>query len=243
MNNIYIYDGSFSNLLNLISYLLENKIKPFNIKITTYNPSLFEQIINIKLKENFINEDIFQNHHLLKTIYYVYLSDNENKEITIYYFLLNYFKFGNKVFYLKNLKCVDKTLKIAHLVSHEAHRFKGFTRFKELKNKVLYATIAPDNNILPIISKHFQKRLKNELWLIKDENRNIISLYDKKKYYIVCCDEFKLLDTTLSENEMNLEILWKTFFKTVAIKERENKRCQMNFMPKKYWQNIIEMSD
>ena len=32
-------------------------------------------------------------------------------------------------------------------------------------------------------------------------------------------------------------------FKTIAIKERENKKCQMSFMPKKYWHNIIEMED
>lgn len=133
--------------------------------------------------------------------------------------------------------------KIFRLVSHEAHRFKGFTRFKELENKVLFATISPDNNILPIISKHFQKRLKNELWIIKDENRNIISLYDKKKYYIINGDEIKFFDIKLSNEENNLEILWKTFYKTIAIKERTNKHCQMNFMPKKYWQNIIEMSD
>ena len=37
------------------------------------------------------------------------------------------------------------------------------------------------------------------------------------------------------------EDLWKVFFKTISIKSRENKRCQMSFMPKKYWQNIIEM--
>ena len=40
-----------------------------------------------------------------------------------------------------------------------------------------------------------------------------------------------------------IEDLWKTFFKTVAIKERENLKCQRNFMPKRYWENMIEMED
>ena len=40
-----------------------------------------------------------------------------------------------------------------------------------------------------------------------------------------------------------MEELWKSFFKTVAIKERLNKKCQQNFMPKKYWKNILEMED
>ena len=41
----------------------------------------------------------------------------------------------------------------------------------------------------------------------------------------------------------NMEELWKSFFKTIAIKERVNKKCQQNFMPKKYWKNILEMED
>ena len=43
--------------------------------------------------------------------------------------------------------------------------------------------------------------------------------------------------------EENFEDLWKTFFDTIGIKERENKRCQTNNMPKKYWQYMIEMED
>ena len=34
-------------------------------------------------------------------------------------------------------------------------------RFIELKNKVLYATIEPTNNVLELLSNHFKNRLKN----------------------------------------------------------------------------------
>lgn len=33
------------------------------------------------------------------------------------------------------------------------------------------------------------------------------------------------------------------FFKTIGINERKNKKVQINFMPKKYWEYIIEMED
>ena len=33
------------------------------------------------------------------------------------------------------------------------------------------------------------------------------------------------------------------FHKTIGIKERENRRCQQNFMPKKYWKNMLEMEN
>ena len=51
----------------------------------------------------------------------------------------------------------------------------------------------------------------------------------------------KHIDLNYNNKEKNTEELWKSFFKTIAIKERENRKCQQNFMPKKYWQNILEM--
>lgn len=111
-----------------------------------------------------------------------------------------------------------------------------------IDDRFLYAEISPDNNILELLSKHFQKRLKNELWIIKDTNRNILSIYDTKKYHIISSENIKLLALE-NNNDNTYENLWCTFFKTIAIKERENKKCQMSFMPKKYWHNIIEMED
>ena len=70
----------------------------------------------------------------------------------------------------------------------------------------------------------------------------ILSIYDKKDFYIVSEDEFKPI-INLSTNEEDIQDLWKSFYKTVGIKERKNDRCRMNFMPKKYWQYIIEVSD
>ena len=43
-----------------------------------------------------------------------------------------------------------------------------------------------------------------------------------------------------SENERKYQELWTAFFKTIAIKERSNSRLQMQYMPKKYWQDLIE---
>ena len=102
----------------------------------------------------------------------------------------------------------------------------------------MYAKIKPDNDILELLSGHFAKRLKNEYWIIEDEGRNIVSIYNKDKFYIIDRCDIKL---NLDNTDNVWEDLWIVFFKTISIKSRENKRCQMSFMPKKYWQNIIEM--
>ncbi len=244
MNNIYIYNGEFNALLNLLAYFFQNKIKPSNIKKEGYLGNLFDYVINLNLDNKdltsqFINYFGKYNMH---QIYYVFLSNEDNKELIIYYYLLNFFKYRENLVKMRNLKCVNETLRICKKVGNEAHRFKGFVRFKELKNKILYATISPDNDILEIISVHFKKRLKNEYWLIKDEKRKIISVYDKKDFYILKEDELNIKDLILSDSEKDMERLWKTFYDTVGIKERTNERCRMNFMPKKYWHNILEVS-
>ena len=44
----------------------------------------------------------------------------------------------------------------------------------------------------------------------------------------------------MSEDEIYFQNLWKCFYNTISIKERKNPRLQMQYMPKKYWQDLIE---
>lgn len=241
-NKIYLYDGTFSTLMDLITQLLAFKTKPLNIcNQNNYLPSLLDETIELKLDNNFDISKIMVTKKILKTIYYVYLSTDEHKELIIYYFLLNGLKYQDKIFTMRNLKCVNSTLKIAKYVSNENHKLKGFLRFQELENHILYAEISPTNNVLELLSIHFMKRLKNEYWIIKDVGRNTYSFYDKQKYYIIADENINLKTLGAIEKEKEVENLWTTFFNTIGIKERKNNRCQMNFMPKKYWKYIIEM--
>ena len=242
--NIYLYNDTFISLLNLIKELIKNKIIPLNIKNTNYQKTLIDNIIylNINEDENIINEIISKvGINVFNTIYYVFLSSNENKEIIIFHFFIHSLKYKNKIFYMRNIKSVNEALKISKYVGHETHKFKGFLRFKELKNNILYAEFSPENNILFLLSKHFQNRLQNEYWIIKDKKRQIISVYDKKEFLILNEENFTLHTNEVSDEEKDIEELWKKFYKIIAIKERKNERCRMNFMPKKYWKYITEV--
>ena len=245
MNNIYLYDGSFLNLLSLITFLIKNNLKPSNIVDNNYNPNLLDNIINLKINNNskiITNIKNIWGKEVLKVMFNVYLSADQYKELTIYYLFLNCLKYKSNILNMRNLKCVDKSLKIAKYVSGEAHKLKGFVRFQELTNHVLYAEISPTNNCLLILSEHFKKRLSNEYWLIKDTKRNIISIYDKKNYYLISASNLKM-NIELNKEELKYEDLWLTFYNTIGIKERRNDKLRISFMPKKYWQHILEMSD
>ena len=247
MNKIYIYDGGFISFIALVVELFKNKIIPNNIKlIGSYDKGLFDNEIFLKVD----NEE--KNVYLLKSkiskqalygIYNVFLSDNKNKEMIIYNFLINYFKYGNKVFNMRRIDSVNDLINISKYVRGEAHKLKGFLRFSKMKNNFYYAKFESTNNVIGILANHFSRRLKEDYWIIKDIDRGIYAIFDKKKVIYLTDEEVLSLNLESIDSEDIVEDLWKTFHKTIGIKERENKRCQQNFMPKKYWKNMLEMED
>ena len=174
-------------------------------------------------------------------MYYLFLSHNEDKELLIFYFWLYSIKYGNQIFIRRDIPIISKAIDTINYVSRENHKMKGFLRFKELKSHFLYAKMAPENNVLPLLVKHFMKRLKNENWIIEDEKRKIMAIYDNHKLMLVASNLVKI-DTDLATNEEQMEKLWQTFYQTISIASRENEKCRRNFMPKKYWKYILEVS-
>ena len=94
---IYLYKESFIDLLNLINYLLKNKIQPENLKNEFYLKTLLEETYYPFIEEdnglcdrmiNKIGIDSFT------IIYYVFLSNVNDKELLIYKFLLNSLKYN-----------------------------------------------------------------------------------------------------------------------------------------------------
>lgn len=245
MNNIYLYDGKFSSLLGLIVTLLDSKdiiIK----EEKNYIDNLLDVPVYLRIEEKEEKIKFLKNNlsnKIIHIIEYAFLSDNKDKETIIYKFIKEVFKYKDEVIYHRNLKCVNEILNMSNYVSREAHRMKGFLRFKKMKNNFYYAEMSSTNNIISILANHFKRRLINEYFIIKDVKRKIYALYDKKKIYYFNEENIVKLNLDLNNNEEEIINLWKSFFNTIGIKERKNLKCQMNFMPKKYWKYIIEMDD
>ena len=53
---------------------------------------------------------------------------------------------------------VNQTFSLARAAGNEYHHLKGFARFEELENTILYSKIAPKNNILTFLMVHFADR-------------------------------------------------------------------------------------
>ena len=199
MNNIYIYDGGFISFISLVVELFKKRITPDDIKlIDSYDKSLFDKEIFLKVELEKENIELLKtkiSKQALYGIYNVFLSENNNKEMIIYNFLINYFKYGNKVFNMRRIDSVNELFKISKYVRGEAHKLKGFLRFKKMKNNFYYAEIDPTNNVIGILSIHFSRRLKEDYWIIKDTKRGIYAIYDKQKVIYLTDNEVICLNS------------------------------------------------
>ena len=105
-SKVYLYDGTYDNFMQLVAKLLSLKIKPLKIvAVDKYVPSLFEDAINLDVDNYLKNKLIVKlSNKIKKEVFKVYLSENEDKELIIYYFILNSLKYGNEVFKMRNLR-------------------------------------------------------------------------------------------------------------------------------------------
>ena len=251
VDKIYLYDGTFEGLLTIVFDCYLSKELPFKIiPKDEYIPNILDNPQNIQTdfsKSDRIFHGIHKNicYDALYNAYYAFLSANANgicpnKEVEIVKFLLHGFLIGPKIMTMLSISYVLTVCKLKKNVLGEAHRLKGLVRLQEIGDNLFYASIHPENNVVENLGRFFIGRFPKQNLILHDKNREIALLYNTKEYTLIPVTNHSI-HPEITENEKQFQGLWKTFFKTIAIKERANPRCQMQFMPKKYWQDLVEM--
>ncbi|MBR1687004.1 MAG: TIGR03915 family putative DNA repair protein [Prevotella sp.] len=138
----------------------------------------------------------------------------------------------------------------ARRVMHEQLRMKQFIRFQKAKDGTYLAVVAPDNDVLPLITDHFSDRFGDQPWLIYDARRHYGYYYDRQTVTRITfedeaavpfsLDDGRLDEVLLSDNDRLMQDLWRTYFKAICIRERMNPRKQLNDMPRRYWKYMTE---
>ncbi len=249
-NQIYLYDGSFDGLLTIVFDCYISKSIPSAIK------SKLEYVNNILDKVSFVPTDETKAKRIWNGIYnsicytalydsyHAFLSCNKNKEIVIVKYLLHGFEVGKAIVNQLFIDYVLEVTKLRKNVLGEAHKLKGLTRLSEASDNLWYAPISPDNNVIEQVGHFLMKRFPTQNLILHDKNRNLAFLYNeknRKNYEIIeVPKDFKV--STFTEEEKDFQKLWKSFFQTISIKERTNSRLQMQYMPKKYWKDLVEMN-
>ena len=218
----YYYDGSFDGLLTVIFIAYKDrKNNELRIIVKTSQFLLGLDDINVitdfskaRHVEKAICDKLSQN--FLNNIRTCFLSSDKNKDIVIVHTVYKALKQGEEI-----LNSLDEHAfyvnKFVKQVLNERHKYLGVLRFKEMKDGTLFSTI--------------------EKFAIYDKKRKMIAYYDTKKVEIFFV---KSLEIEWSNEEIEYSELWKTFHKSISIKERENKKLQQSNLPKYYWKHLIE---
>ena len=153
-------------------------------------------------------------------------------------YLCEGFEIGPKINTMLTTSYVFSVINMKKRATSECHKLKGLLRFQEVGENIYYASVHPSTNIIEPLGQHFIKRIPYQNFIIHDKNRELCFLYHNQNYRIV--NSHNLTIPVITDSERKYQELWKLFFQTISIKERTNPRCQMQFMPKKYWQDLIE---
>ena len=144
-------------------------------------------------------------------------------------------------------KDVRTVLQWGKKVASERERLLQFLRFQKMADGVFFAAVEPLYNVLPLAVSHFRDRFSDQAWLVYDVRRGYGFYYDRKAVEEVSFPEPPKglrggwLDPSLAaEDERLFQDLWKTYFQSVAIKERKNARLQKQNMPVRFWKYLVE---
>ncbi len=138
-----------------------------------------------------------------------------------------------------------KTFALARNVSRETCHLRGFLRFEELENGILYARIGPRNDVLVYLMPHFADRFPMENFVICDEHREVYGVHPAGgEWYLVRGETggYSPGELARSESEEQIQELFRQFCGGIAIPERRNPKLQQKLMPLRFQRYAVEFA-
>jgi probable DNA metabolism protein len=240
---IFVFDGSFEGLLTTVKIVDSNR----------HMPDAFDEsfvVITEDTKANRVWNGLRKklSTSWLHDTYKAFLSEQPEMYQHIFDFIRYIFdnpqgaeeNFGNPV--------VLAVAQMSRKVHREKHRMEAFIRFQETSDKIFYAHIEPDYNVLLLISDHFRKRYADQKWIIYDLKRKYGLYYDLEKVEEITFDFSQQMSPALNALPANIldkkeelySILWKDYFRSVNIPARKNMKLHIQHVPRRYWKYLSE---
>ena len=230
---IVFYDGSFEGFLTLIHEVYYQKITPKKILKILPNELILDEIYEIEtdelqsakvllsLKKKFTKNNF-------ETIFHIFMCDSVDFELDLLQFIILGFKSQKELANI-NHPFIFRIQNLQKELFRHSHKMSGFIRFIELEDGTLYAKIETKFNVVYHLGNHFLERFNNQNYIIHDVKRKLafVKIGDTHQVQEVATFD----EPIVSQNEEKFSNLWKTFFTSVAIKSRENKKLQKQMVP------------
>ena len=242
---VYVYDGTFEGFLCCVYNYYYNRLKPVCIvAYKDFTPSFYDSFIvetdyEQAYKVRYAIEEKIST-RALKFLTECMLTSLDEKEMYMLRFVVKGLKKGDSIINDLADSDVNILFKAHRHLERESHHFLGWVRFYKAGD-VYVSKIRPKNYVLSLITWHFTTRFRNQPFMIYDETHHQALFSANGKHTIMEVDNIQMPE--LDENERLMQALWKNFYDTIAIKERYNPKCRMNFMPKRLWSNLPEMQE
>lgn len=254
--NTWIYDNSFEGFLTLVFNCYELKIFPDIIKGNRNNePSIFPEsyeVITDETKAKRVWSGLHKkiSNTSCQLLYHAFLSEICDIELLILHYIREVFESPVNIEFNFGNHYILEMLKMDKKVTREAQRILMFVRFQKTLDEIYYASFDPKYNVLPLVIKHFENRFTDQKWIIYDTRRNYGFYYDLKNTTEFRFTENMTNPTTgkidksmIAEDEQLFQELWKSYFKSMCIKERINPRLHIQLLPKRFWKYLTEKQD
>jgi probable DNA metabolism protein len=138
--------------------------------------------------------------------------------------------------------------RIRDRVMLEIHKLMGFVRFRKTGNRLYYASLEPDSNIVGFIGPHFSDRFRDQAFIIHDVKRGIAFWHDARPGGGSSgIAEIPPLPPELSAaaaaDQDAVQAMWREYFTRIAVPQRRNPALQAKNMPRRYWKYLTEVQD
>jgi probable DNA metabolism protein len=253
----YIYDGTFEGYLTVVFQAYETRKPPEQITIASAGGyDLFCERVEVmsdpikamRVWKGLIKKTTLKN---ARMVHAAFLSQLPGCEMLIWRYLNKIFTVTTPVFFQNMLdEDVFQLVQTARKVKKEAHRFLGFVRFQQTADGILFAPIAPDHDILTLITGHFKARYAGQQWVIYDTRRNYGVFFDQEQIQEIELENAQMdpqsgkLPTAAKEHaEDYYQKLWQQYYHSVNIAGRSNPRQMTRMMPRRYWRYLPEKDE
>jgi probable DNA metabolism protein len=242
------YDSTFDGFLSAVFEIYSQ-----HLDVESFLPDRDTETVADLFQQNFrveTNEDSamrlrraivnYASEEVLSMLSTAFLSEEAGVEMQILAFLRKLFA-GNDPNFGKNIASMEMLplYKLAGSVRREAGGMLGLVRFSKAPGNFYVARIEPKYDILLLLESHFSNRFANGKWVIYDAKRRYALLHERVgECRVVDVPDDAALVKAINTDDFTQ--LWQDYYKSIAIKERENPRLLRRCLPVRYWKNLPE---
>lgn len=244
---IYQYSGGLDGFLSAVFRAYQDRVLPDLITDGNLTqPPLSSQIVTVQPDETKalrIERGIHARLGMsgLHQLCYAFASGDPERNRKIFYWILSVFKYGKGINSRYHDAHVMDFCDMTARVTLELHHIAGALPFSQDKTGILWAEIAPNNNVLPFLIPYVIRKWNEQPFLIHDEKRGLYGIYNGSEWKVLYSERkpFPLR----KEPEEVFQTLWKEYYRSAAIVAREKKRTQDAYLPCRYRAFLTEFQD